>query len=630
VGEHGPLLAYYKNEPVTLLPERGHYSLIIPKEEAPMAITKSVAADISPLAYTLYPPLPEDMGTMQALFQALFSHKMRDYFYLFLAGVLATTVALFVPISNKILFDNVIPHYNLSLLGQVLLGLMAAAAGSAAFLVARSFVGLRLNAKITHYFQMTLWDRILKLPTQFFKTMANGDLIQRTMIFNTLRRLVDQNSVIIIFDSLFASLYFFIALYYSWKLALVGLGTILLATLLAILLAFLKVKWDKALLASDANINAFLISVVQGVDKLRLTASESFFFSHWATKYAENQTLSLKSRFLAVISATLNKVIFPLFSLVIFALIIHERTSDISLLTLGDFLALSAALTPFFLATLSFLNLGTSMISLIPFWQRVRPLLTSALEAKATDQEPEKLQGKIALKDIYFRYRANAPYVLEGLSLETTPGDFVALVGHSGSGKSTICRLLVGFETPVRGDIHYDEWNLQELSLSQMREQISFVMQQKAIFMGSFFENITCGKPYSYEEIQKALALSTLDQDMHRFPSGLNTLLPSGGANLSAGERQKLLLARALIRNPQILILDEGLNSLQSATQQQILETLKTLKITRIIATHQVNILKAVDQILILENGKISSQGSYDQLVKENPHFLDLIKQQTL
>ena len=233
-GDHGPLLSYYKGSPVTLLPEGGHYSLILPEEENPMTVTESIAADISIQAYTFYPPLPEEMGTVRALFHALFDHKMKDYLYLFLSGILATTVSLFVPISNKILFDNVIPHFNFSLLGQVLLGLLAAAAGSSAFLLSRSFISLRLNTKITHYFQMALWERILKLPVDFFRKMAKGDLIQRTMIFNALRRAVDQNSIIIIFDSLFASIYFFIALYYSWKLALVGLGAILLATSLTL------------------------------------------------------------------------------------------------------------------------------------------------------------------------------------------------------------------------------------------------------------------------------------------------------------------------------------------------------------------------------------------------------------
>ncbi len=627
--DHGPLLGYYQNQPVALICEEGGYFCVLPDEKK-IRVSEKIEAEIKPEAYMLYPALPEEMGTMKALLYVLFERKSKDYIYLAITGILAGLTALFIPFANKILFDKVIPHFNLGMLGQVLLGLLSAVLGSSLFMIARSFISLRLNAKISHQLQMSLWDRILKLPVSFFRMIPRGDLIQRTMVFNQIRRNFGPNTMIALFDSLFASIYLVIMLYYNWKLAILGIGILLLTSFAAFLLASLKIKWDKELLASDANINSFLIGIIQGIEKLRIAAAENFFFSSWATKYSENQTISLKSRFIDASAQTINRVISLFFPFLIYGIVIWDRFTDPLAMTLGDYLAFTAAAAPFFQSVLGFLNLGIALVSLIPFWQRVLPLLTHSLEIKREQLPPGTLEGKISLRNVYFRYQMNAPHVLKDLSLEINPGDFIAIVGPSGCGKSTICRLLVGFESPQRGTIQYDDRNLKELLLHELREQMSFVMQQKAIFSGTFYENIACGNPYSFEEIEAAAKMTTLDRDMHRFPSGWQTLLPSGGSILSAGERQKLLLTRALIRKPKILILDEGLNSLQSCMQREILKTLRDLKITRILATHQLNILTVVDRIYLLEGGQFYAQGTFEELMKQEPRFRELIEKQTI
>lgn len=627
--DHGPLLGYYQDQPVALLLEGDEYILVFPKEEKKISVTESISSEIQPEAYMLYPPLPEEVGTFRALFRAFFHRKMRDYLSLFGAGILAAVVALFVPISNKILFDQAIPHFNYSLLGQVLLGLVVAAVSSSIFLLARSFVGLRLNAKISHFFQMSLWDRILKLPVRFFRSMARGDLIQRTMIFSVIRRLLSQNTIIAFFDSLFASLYFFIMLYYNWKLALLSIVLLLFVSFFSVLLALSKIKWDKALLESNADINAFLISMVKGMEKLRIAASETFFFSSWAKKYAENQTLSLKGRFISAIVETLNKTASIFFVLVIYGVVIFDRLSDPVAMTLGDYLAFIAAFAPLVQASLGFLNIGVSLITLFPYWKRVQPLLTSELETKKEQQSPGAIHGKIILKNVQFRYQPNAPPVLKDFNLEIQPGEFLAIVGPTGCGKSTLCRLLVGFEIAQGGTIQYDDRDLDTLILPELREQVSFIMQQKTIFSGTIYENIVCGNPYSLEEVKEAMAFSTIDRDMHRFPSGLNTLLPSGGGVLSAGERQKLIIARAIIRKPKILIFDEGLNSLASSVQQEIFNNLKSLPITRILATHQLSLVRQIDRICCMQQGNILMDGSFDELLEKDVCFREVIEKQS-
>ncbi|NGX37682.1 MAG: Toxin RTX-I translocation ATP-binding protein [Chlamydiae bacterium] len=628
--DHGPLIGYYQNKPVALLYEKNRYLIVSPTLKQKLAVNAQTGAKIHPDAYMLYPPLPENMGTFRALLHVFFYNKLPDYFFLAIAGALATCVSFFFPLSNKILFDTVIPLFDLTLLGQILLGLIIATAASSMFLLARSFIGLRLNAKISHHLQLSIWDRILKLPVNFFRKMARGDLIQRTLIFDTIRRTLGQQTLIALFDGLFVSLYLIVMFIFSWRLTLVGLGIVTVASLFFLVIASFKVRWDKALLQSNAKINAFLISMITGIDKLRTAGAENQVFARWAKYYSENQRITLKSQFFEAMAKTANQSLSLLSSLLIFAIVIWMRFEDPTVMTIGEYLAFIAAYVPFSLAIFEVLNSGISLISLIPFWQRVQPLLKTPLETTKEKQPSGPISGKITIQNLHFRYSENAPFIFKELNLEIDAGALIAIVGPSGSGKSTLCRLLVGFEIPEKGSIQFDDRDSKELIPNELRQQISFVMQQRAIFAGTLYENILCDGHYSYEEVETALRLTTFDRDIKQFPAGLQTILPSGGGLLSGGERQKLLLSRALIRQPKILILDEGMNSLQSTTQAEIIKAVKSLKMTRILATHQLNILTAVDQIFLFEKDNIVAKGTFDELIKTNRNFSQLIEAQSV
>lgn len=626
--DHGPLLVYFHEEPAALIFKDSGYELYTPSLETPMEIDEKNGEEISPEVWILYPPLFRQMGTVKGFLSILFHKHGKEYALLFLAGALASLVGFFIPFANKVLFDKVIPQFDLNLLGQVLLGLIVVSVSTTLFLFVRSFVALRLNAKISCHFQISLWDRILKLPVSFFQTMARGDLIQRTQIFDYIRRIFGQNTLISLFDSLFVSLYLIMMFYYSWSLTLIGLGIIVLATGISLLFASIKVVLDRQLLESDAKINAFLISMLSGIEKLKIEAAEKKVFSKWAKDYAKNQALTLKSRFYHALTTTLTKGFSILTILLIYGLVMWKQYDEPGSMSVGDYLAFVSAYAIFSQSIFQFLNTGVTLVALIPFWRRVQPLLRTELETKTEQQSPGTLQGNLSFLNVDFRYHPNAPYVLKNFNLAIGAHRFVALVGPSGCGKTTACRLLAGFETPERGQIFYDHQELKDLILPELRQQMSFVMQQKAIYAGSLLENITCGTPYPQEAIDQALKLSTLDQSLLRFPSGLHTLTQSGGGQLSGGERQKLLLARALIRKPKVLILDEGLNSLQSDVQQTIMTNLRTLSITIVFATHQLNLLTRVDRIYFLDQGVIRAQGSFEELMKKEVWFRNLVKKQ--
>lgn len=628
--DHGHLVGIYQGQPVALLYNNYHYTIISPTTQQMIPLDAKISQEISPRGYMLYPPAPEKASIASILLQSILKRKRNEYLYLAIAGLLSAFLGFLFPFSNKILFDHIIPNFDYTLFTQVILALIAGIIGGALFAFASAFFSLRLNGIISHDLQMKLWNRLIKLPAHFFRRFQTGDLIQRTQIFNQIRRNLSQNTLITIFDSIFVLSYFVMMLIYNWQLTLIGLGTIFFVFLVSLIVIYLKIHWDGAILASNARINSFLVQMINGIDKLRTAAAEKRVFALWTKEYAENQSLNLKSKFLQAIITTLNASTHLLLIFLIFGVVIWMRSTSLTSISIGDYLAFTAAFFPFSQAVFSILGTLASLISLVPFWRRVKPIFSSPLELSKDQRHPGTLTGQFDMKNLYFRYYKQAPFVIQDLSLKAERNTFIGIAGPTGCGKSTLARLMIGFETPERGCVCYDEKDMRELDLSEMRKQVNVILQQNAIFAGKLYDNLVCGGEYSDEEIERVMHLSTFDRDLARFPSKLQMMLPSGGGLLSGGERQRLLLTRALLRNPKILILDEALNSLDSPSQSKIIENLQNLPMTKVLITHQLNILEKLDTIYLMREGRVVGSGTFDELIQREPFFQQLVASQSI
>lgn len=628
--DHGHLVGSYKKTPVALIYKNYRYYIFSPATKERIPLDVKVNEELTPSGIMLYSPTAPKEGIAKTIVQTGLKKKFADYMFLVIAGLLSAFLGFFFPFSNKILFDKIIPNFNYSLFTQIILGLIVGVISGAIFSFIRSFFALRLNGHISHELQMKLWDRVLKLPAPFFRQFQTGDLMQRTMIFDKLRRALSQSTLFVIFDSIFALAYLAMMLIYSWQLTLATVAILGLIFITAAVIIVLKIRWDTVLLASNAKINSFLVQMINGIEKLRTAAAEKRVFSLWVRDYAENQSINLKSKFLQNILSALTSFSTIFLLLLIFGIAIWMRSTAITSLSLGDYLAFSAAFAIFSSAFFSLLETALSLLSLVPFWKRVQPIFASPLEVSKEKRHPGKFTGKIDVKDLYFRYYKQAPFVLKDLTLQVKANSFAGIVGPTGCGKSTLARLLVGFETPERGSICYDEKDLKDLDLSEVRKQVNVILQQNAIFAGKLYDNLVCGGEYKQEELEEAMHLSTFEEDFARFPAKLETMLPSGGGLLSGGERQRALLTRALLKKPRILILDEGINSLDSPSQQKIVENLKSLNMTKVLFTHQLNILEKVDCIHVLREGRFIASGTFDELLASEPFFQELVENQSI
>lgn len=242
----------------------------------------------------------------------------------------------------------------------------------------------------------------------------------------------------------------------------------------------------------------------------------------------------------------------------------------------------------------------------------------------------EKLQGAIELKNVNFRYSSNAPLLLNDCSLHIESDQFIGIIGKTGSGKSTLCRILFGFETPEEGDVLFDGQSMQKIDIDGLRKKIGFAFSGNKIFTGTIYDNLVCGRSFSDEKIKESLTVSTFNEDLEDLPMGLDTLLSNIGGLLSGGQKQKILLSRILLNDPKIVILDEGLNALDQQTAFRVLKNLKMKPRTLILTSHNMQLLRLADRIFVLDKGRIVTEGTRSELLKKEGLFRSFSEQQHL
>ena len=223
------------------------------------------------------------------------------------------------------------------------------------------------------------------------------------------------------------------------------------------------------------------------------------------------------------------------------------------------------------------------------------------------------------------------PYVIDGLDLKIRAGEYVAIVGTTGCGKSTLLRLLLGFETPEKGAVYYDGKDLAKLDLRSLRRHIGTVTQNGTLFQGDIYSNIVISAPQlSLDEAWEAAEIAGIADDIRAMPMGMQTVISEGQGGISGGQKQRLMIARAVAPRPKILLFDEATSALDNKTQKKVSDALDALKCTRIVIAHRLSTIRNCDRILVLSGGKIRESGTYDELIAQKGFFAELVERQRL
>jgi ABC-type bacteriocin/lantibiotic exporter with double-glycine peptidase domain len=297
-------------------------------------------------------------------------------------------------------------------------------------------------------------------------------------------------------------------------------------------------------------------------------------------------------------------------------------------LTAGEFLAFHVAYGTFIGAIVSVSNTVTHVLSIAVLRERARPILEATPEVTDRGADPGKLEGRVELRNVVFKYRDDGPVILREVNFRAEPGEFIALVGPSGSGKSTLFRLLLGFDTPLSGSVHFDGQDLSGLDIHAVRRQLGVVLQNGRVNAGSVFENVATGTNVTLTDAWNAARAAGFAEDVEAMPTGMHTMVSEGGTNLSGGQRQRLLIARALVHAPRVLLLDEATSALDNRTQAVVSESLGRLLETRIVIAHRLSTIWNADRIYVIDGGRVVQVGTFAELAREVGLFSRLIARQ--
>ncbi len=627
--ENGPLLASNeKNKQYMALLQTSprSYELNDPVEGTQIKVTPEVAAALNPIAYTFYRPFPERVLGAKDLLRFGLRGCAGDTGIVILMGTLGALLGLLTPLATGILFNSVIPEAARGQLVQIIAILLTCAVTTAMFEITKGIALLRLESKMDISVQAALWDRLMSLPVSFFRGYSSGDLTNRSLGINSIREILSGVTVTALLGVIFSTFNFGLMFYYDWKLALVATGLGIIAIIFTSGASYLQVRYQRMVNEIQGKIAGTVLQFITGIAKFRVSGTENRAFSAWAGEFGIQKRLAYKSETVNNLLASFNASFPVLASMSLFAWVILGSTER--MMSTGDFLAFNSAYTTFQNALLQMSVSLTASLNVIPFYERLRPIIRALPEVDLTKVHPGQLSGEIEINHINFRYIPDGPFVLKDVSLKINPAEFVALVGASGSGKSTLFRALLGFEIPESGTVYYDGQNLATLDVREVRRQIGVVLQKSRLMAGDIFRNIIGTSNLTLDDAWEAARMAGFEEDIKQMPMGMNTVLSPGGSTLSGGQRQRLLIARAVVNKPRILFFDEATSALDNQTQAIVSRSLENLQATRIVIAHRLSTIVGADRIFVMGKGRVVQSGAYEELIGQEGLFADLAKRQ--
>jgi NHLM bacteriocin system ABC transporter peptidase/ATP-binding protein/NHLM bacteriocin system ABC transporter ATP-binding protein len=629
----GPLLAYLSqdNRPVALLPSpRGGYQLYDPSTGMKTQLTGEAARKVGRSAVMFYATFRQNLLGARDLVRAARPMIRGELRIIVLLGIVSGLMGLFAPLIVGLAIDDAIPRAEHGRLG-LLCALLVSIAGSVAlFQIVQGLALMRIRGKLESRLVPAVWDRLLNLPTRFFAKHEAGDLALRAMGLSKLIEVFAGSSIASLLIGCVSLFNILLLVVIDWRLGLVAIVLIALAPLayFGVLPALWKLQ--RQITQAQGRISALLLVLLGGIDRLRLAGAEKRAFARWAELYKTQLELMLQFQRRSDWMTSVGDLLPLLTLMAVFAAAIGLAPQVVET---GAFLAFSLALTQGLAAVI---GLGKNLIPLIHGLEeieRFRPILEAAPEAPEIQGDAVTLGGAIRLTNVSFRYDEDGPLVLDDVNLQVRPGEFVAIVGPSGSGKSTLLRLLLGFEVPTEGVVSYDGRELFTLSLQEVRQQIGVVLQDAQLFPGDIFSNIVgLASNLTLDDAWEAAELAGLAEDIEAMPMGIHTVIGEGGAGLSSGQRQRLIIARALAGKPKILYLDEATSALDNRAQAAVSRSLhsKMQGTTRLAIAHRISTVLDADRIYVLSEGKIVQSGRYSQLIEEAGPFQEFARRQRI
>ena len=584
--------------------------------------------ELAPEAVTFYPALPLRPLGFRDLLTFSFRHSRGNAGRIALAVLMIGALSLVTPSITNVLINSVIPRTELDQLAFCALALVVTAVAMAGVQAMEALAMLRVEGLVDWRLQAAVIDRLLRLPASLFREYTVGDFVDRSMGVDTARRIFTGRALRGMMGGLFCWFSIGLMLYYDLKLGLVATALTVIRALLIIGTSAVRLYHESRHFNLQGKIGGFVLQLISGISKLRVAAATTRALAVWSRQFATQKQYFIASQHAANVLGVFESAFSTIATLIIFAAATFMNSK--LLLDVGGFLAFFAAFGQS-MASIGAWAAGVSeALIAIPHLTRLRPLISGLTEVSEDRKPPGELSGAIELSRLTFRYVPSGPPVLDNVSLRIEPGEYVAIVGPSGSGKSSLFRLLLGFEKPESGAVFLDGKAIDTLDTSSVRRQLGVVLQNGKLATGSIYDNICGGVQLPLEQAWEAARLTGLDSDIEAMPMGMHTLIAEGMSTLSGGQRQRLMIARALVHRPRILLFDEATSALDNQSQAIVSASLGNLNVTRVVIAHRLSTVRQADRIIVLVDGKIAQTGSFAELSNTPGTFADFARRQLL
>ncbi|WP_330336357.1 NHLP bacteriocin export ABC transporter permease/ATPase subunit [Streptomyces sp. NBC_00557] len=623
----GPLVGHraLSGAPVALLWRRGGYVAVHPGTGRETPIEKANAEEFEPRAVMFYRPLPDRALTPLGLLRFSLRGTRGDLLALLLAGLVTVAIGALVPVATGKVLGEFVPRAQTGPIVQVCLAVMVSGVVAAAFTLLENLSILRLEGRIEAALQPAVWDRLLRLPTRFFTQRSTGELASAAMGISAIRRLLAGVGPVVAQSVTVGAMNLGLLFWYSPSMALAALGMLVVIAAVFLGLGLWQVRWQRKLTVLGNKLNNQAFQTLRGLPKLRVAAAENYAYAAWARQFARSRELQQKVGRIKNLTTVLGGIYLPVCTLLMFMLLAGPAKGAMSA---SGFLTFNTSVTMVLTSVTQLTGSFVSAVAALPLFEEIKPVFEATPEVRTSSTRPGPLSGAIEARRLSFRYADDGPLVLDDVSFAVRPGEFVAIVGPSGCGKSTLLRLLIGFDKPVSGSVLYDGQDLAALDQSAVRRQCGVVLQHAQPFTGSILDVICGTEPYTPEEAMAAAEMAGLAEDIKRMPMGLHTIVAGNGA-ISGGQRQRLMIAQALIRRPRILFFDEATSALDNDTQRIVIDSTRKLNATRIVIAHRLSTVLDADRVIVMEDGKVVQQGPPAELLADTTGRLhELVRRQ--
>lgn len=624
----GAFLAIRKDgRAVALIPNPfGLYTFFDEDKGKRVVVNAKTAKLFEEEAQCFYKPFPNKKLGIPSLIRFIIDNIPKTAIALMIAiTFVITLVGMLSPKITNILFSEVIESGSVRLLLSISIFSVCVGLSSLLFGAYKSLINGRISAQLGIAVEAATMARVLSLPANFFRNYSAGELTNKVYHVSSMCSSIYSTFAISALTSLMSLIYIGQVFRYAPSLVVPSICVTLVTLAFSVLTTAIQMRETRKAMQSENRIDGMTYSIIGGMQKIKLAGAEKRVFARWAREYSVGLRHTYGIPKVLILAPAVSTLISGVGTIIMFFISVNSN------IAVADYYSFTAAYGMVSGAFSGLVSMGLRAATIKPILEQIKPILEAEPEVNTKKKFAGKLAGGLELNNVTFRYTETMPYVLDDFSLKIRPGQYVAIVGKTGCGKSTLVRLLLGFEQPQKGAIYYDGKDISGIDMKSLRKNIGVVLQDGKLFSGDIFSNIVISAPWlSLDDAWEAAELAGIADDIRNMPMGMHTVLSEGGGTISGGQKQRIIIARAIAPKPKILIFDEATSALDNLTQKKVSSSLDTLKCTRIVIAHRLSTIRHCDRVVVLDGGRIVEDGTYDELIAKDGFFADLVRRQQI